>query len=163
VDPGVVWMLQEANTIHRGLRLPPGGISGRPILEHVRAMAAGLRERRYDATWMMVSGGEVVGLCGYHHPPSPEGEVEIGYNVAPIRQRRGHATRAVAAIIAIAKSDPSVTAVLASTPEDNIASQRVLERNGFARVGERADPENGQLILWRIETTDNRVESALAP
>jgi RimJ/RimL family protein N-acetyltransferase len=34
----------------------------------------------------------------------------------------------------------------------NIASQRVLERNGFARIGERSDLEDGELILWRIET-----------
>jgi RimJ/RimL family protein N-acetyltransferase len=154
-DSDFEWMLQGTESIDHGLGLPLGGIGERLTLEHVRAMAAKLREQKCDGTWMIVSSGEVVGLCGYHQPPSTEGEVEIGYNVAPSRQRRGHATRAVAAIVAIAKDDPAVKTVLASTPVDNIASQRVLERNGFARVGEREDPEDGQLILWRINTTED--------
>ena len=39
--------------------------------------------------------------------------------------------------------------VNAETSIDNIASQRVLERNGFARVGERVDEEDGPLYCWR--------------
>jgi RimJ/RimL family protein N-acetyltransferase len=101
---------------------------------------------------MIVSRGEVVGLCGYHQPPSAQGEVEIEYNVAPSRQRRGHATRAVAAMLASAGNDAAIKTVLDSTPVQNIASQRVLERNGFARIGERSDLEDGELILWRIDT-----------
>ncbi len=151
-DSDFAWMIQEPGTVHRGLRLAPGGVGDQPLLEHVRAIAADLRERGSSATWMIVSRGEVVGLCGQHCPPSAVGEVEIGYNVAATRQRRGHATRAVAAIIAMAKNDPSIKAVVASTPVDNVASQRVLERNGFVIVGERAHPEDGQLLLWRINT-----------
>ncbi len=56
-------------------------------------------------------------------------------------------------MLAIAKNEPAVKALLASTPVGNIASQRVLERNGFARIGERSNPEDGKLILWRIETS----------
>jgi RimJ/RimL family protein N-acetyltransferase len=151
-DSHFEWMLQGNESVYGGLCLPPGGIDERPLLEHVRAIAAKLREQRCDGTWMIVSSGEVVGLCGYHQPTSAQGEVEIGYNVAPSRQRRGHATRAVAAILAIAENDTAIKKVLASTPVQNIASQRVLERNGFARIGERSDPEDGDLILWRIDT-----------
>jgi RimJ/RimL family protein N-acetyltransferase len=151
-DSDFEWMLQGNEIVHRGLRLPPGGIDERSLLEHVRGIAAKLREQRCDGTWMIVSSREVVGLCGYHQPPSAQGDVEIGYNIAASRERRGHATRAVAAILAIAENDPAIRKVLASTPVQNIASQRVLERNGFARIGERSDLEDGELILWRIET-----------
>jgi len=153
-DSDYEWILRGTESIEHGLRLPPGGVGERAIREHVRAMAAKFRERKCDGSWLMVSSGEVVGLCGYHQPPSAEGEVEIGYNVAPTRQKRGHATRAVAAVLAIVKNNPTVKTILASTPVGNVASQRVLERNGFTRIGERTDPEDGELILWRIVMSD---------
>jgi RimJ/RimL family protein N-acetyltransferase len=153
-DADFEWMLQSAESSRGALRLPLGGVDDPSLLEHVRAMANNLRRRGYDATWMMVSNGEVVGLCGYHQPPSMEGEVEIGYNVAPRRRRSGHATRAVSAILELARNDPAIKSIVASTPVQNIASQRVLERNGFERCGERTDPEDGRLILWRTGTSN---------
>jgi hypothetical protein len=36
------------------------------VLGHVCRLAAGLRDEGYSGGhWMMVAGGEVVGLCGY--------------------------------------------------------------------------------------------------
>ena len=32
----------------------------------------------------------------------------------------------------------------------NAASQGVLARNGFTRVGESIDPEDGPMIAWRL-------------
>lgn len=40
----------------------------------------------------------------------------------------------------------------AETGVGNIASQRVLERNGFIRTGERIDAEEGPLICWEAVT-----------
>ncbi len=40
---------------------------------------------------------------------------------------------------------------MAETRTDNIASQRVLECNGFTRTGERLDEEDGVLLCWRVE------------
>lgn len=42
-------------------------------------------------------------------------------------------------------------ALTAETSVDNPASQTVLARNGFRRVGEREDAEDGPLICWRLE------------
>ena len=39
---------------------------------------------------------------------------------------------------------------IAETSVENRASQRVLERNGFVRCGERVDPEDGVLVAWRL-------------
>jgi RimJ/RimL family protein N-acetyltransferase len=44
-----------------------------------------------------------------------------------------------------------VRGVNAETSVKNPSSQRVLERNGFARVGERVDEEDGPVIVWRRE------------
>jgi RimJ/RimL family protein N-acetyltransferase len=45
-----------------------------------------------------------------------------------------------------------VALVSAETRVDNIASQRVLERNGFVQIGERVDAEDGPLICWQAMT-----------
>jgi RimJ/RimL family protein N-acetyltransferase len=46
-------------------------------------------------------------------------------------------------------SDPLIRGVSAGTATANVASQRVLEANGFARTGTRIDPEDGEVIVWR--------------
>jgi RimJ/RimL family protein N-acetyltransferase len=135
--------------LERGYALPPGGVDDPIVLGHVRAIATRLRVAGCRGAWMVVAGGEVVGLCGYKHVPTGSGRVEIGYGVAATRRRRGHATRAVAAMLAAARRD-GVRVVLAETVVDNLPSQGVLASNGFERVGSRSDPEDGELILWQI-------------
>jgi RimJ/RimL family protein N-acetyltransferase len=83
---------------------------------------------------------------------TPDGEIEIGYGVAPARQGRGVAQRAIADDLTWARADERVAVVKADTSVYNIASQRVLERNGFARTGTRTDAEDGDMICWQIAT-----------
>jgi RimJ/RimL family protein N-acetyltransferase len=96
---------------------------------------------------MIVRDGEVVGLCSYKHPAA-EGRVEIGYGIEPRHRGAGLATAAVAAIVQIASADPTIDALTAETAIDNLASQRVLEKNGFARTGERITAEDGTVTQW---------------
>lgn len=78
--------------------------------------------------------GLVVGGIGFFGPPREGGEVEVGYGIVPSRQDRGYATEAVQAMLALAWTDPRVTAVVAGTDPGNVASQRVLEKAGFGRI-----------------------------
>ena len=142
------WMLGRQLGPTPGLRLPPGGMDTPETLRIVRAMTRRLFEAGGRGSWMIVSDGEVVGLCSYKQPPK-EGEVEIGYGVAASRRNRGHATRAVAAMLDFARVDPAVQRVAAATATANIASQRALERNGFHRTGLGHDPDDGELVFWR--------------
>lgn len=148
-DSDFEWMLGNEPSLHRDLALPPGGVDEVATLEHVRRIMQRNQVRGYSAAWMIVCAGEVVGLCGFKAPPSSEGEVEIGYGIAATRRGRGHATRAVEAMLAAAKSDPSIRAVIADTAIPNHASQRVLEHNGFERTPLRPDPADGHVIRWR--------------
>ncbi len=144
-------MLRGDAVLRSGLIVPPGGVDEPFVLEHVRGIAATLHAQGYTGGhWMVTADGEVVGLCGFKHVPSPAGEVEIGYGIAASRRRRGHATAAVAALLDAARRDPAVRAVMAQTAVANVASQRALEKNGFARIGTSHDPEDGELIVWRI-------------
>jgi RimJ/RimL family protein N-acetyltransferase len=103
------------------------------------------------AAWLIVESGEAVGLCSITKPPR-NGVVEIGYGVAPSRQGRGSAGRAIGEIVRWAGTDPRVAALSAETSTTNLASQAVLTRNGFLPVGERVDDEDGPLIVWRCST-----------
>lgn len=103
------------------------------------------------SAWLIVEGGEVVGLCAITRPPV-DGFVDIGYGIAPTRQGSSAATRAVARVVAWADGDSRVRRLTAEIAVDNVASQRVLERNGFLRCGERVDPEDGALLCWECIT-----------
>ncbi len=69
------------------------------------------------------------------------GEVEIGYELAPTQWNRGYATEAVAALCERAFSR-GVARICAGVDEGNLASARVLRKNGFERAG--IDP-NGRM------------------
>ena len=59
----------------------------------------------------------------------------IGYWVDGARGGRGLATGAVGEILAFAFEDLALHRVEAATLVDNVPSQRVLEKNGFERIG----------------------------
>lgn len=132
----------------RGLKLADSPIAPPDILEMLAALAVRVQAGFTPASWLIVEGGEVAGLCSITRPPA-SGCIDIGYGIAPSRQRRGIATRAVGEIIEWARSAPNVSAITAETAVDNIASQLVLMRNGFARTSERFDKEDGPLFGWR--------------
>ena len=73
-----------------------------------------------------------------------------GYGIAPSRQGGGAATRAVASLVEWARGDERIERITANTGVDNVPSQRVLERNGFLRVGEDVDPDDGPVICWEL-------------
>ena len=143
-----------AGTAPRGLALPDSELADRATLEMLCALADKVRVDFTPAAWLIVEQGEIAGLCSLIHSPTPEGVVEIGYGIAPSCRRRGIASRAVADVVAWARSDGRIKAVAANTATANLFSQRTLERNGFRKVGERVDDEDGPLICWRVETED---------
>jgi RimJ/RimL family protein N-acetyltransferase len=63
----------------------------------------------------------VVGTCSYKGPPDADGAVEIAYFTFPVRAH--------------------------TLPERN-ASVRVLEKLGFAHLGQIVDPEDGPVWRW---------------
>ena len=78
----------------------------------------------------------VVGDIGFHGPPGdqPPCRVEIGYCVVPAWRGQGVASRACALIVEQAWT-LGAEVIVADTESDNVASQRVLLRNGFRSAG----------------------------
>jgi RimJ/RimL family protein N-acetyltransferase len=71
------------------------------------------------------------------------GTVEIGYAVVASCWGRGYATDAVRALVSHARERGDVERVVGHTPLERPASGRVLEKAGFARVGEVDDEHEG--------------------
>jgi hypothetical protein len=71
--------------------------------------------------------------------PHDAGIVELGYGVAPTHESLGIATAMVGAMIEIAGD----LRVFAHTLPENLASQRVLEKNGFEFSRMVNDPDDG--------------------
>ena len=133
-DADFRWLLGQGPA-SRELRVAPD-LAPVEILEIVRQL---------PANWLMIADAELVGIIGLKTDDMET--VEIGYGVAAPRWARGFASAAVAALLPILR-ERGVRVVLAETAVENPASQRVLERNAFARVGSRIDDEDGPLIRW---------------
>jgi len=149
-DSHFAWMLGEAEAPD-GLILPPGGLDTPPILRWLRRT---LPKLGGYGSWLMVDADEIVGACGYKHAPTPAGDVEVGYGVAPERRARGYARLAGELLLEAARVDVRVRAITAETAVGNIASQRVLAGQGFFKVGRGWDDEEGETILWRLALRD---------
>ncbi len=118
----------------------------------LQGLAVTVRPHFAPAAWLIVEANEIVGLCSVMKVSIANAEIVIGYGIAPARRGRGAARRAIADVLTWARGDPRVALVRADTSIHNIASQRVLERNGFVRTGTRTDAEDGDMICWEIAT-----------
>ena len=89
-----------------------------------------------------------MGLGSFKGPPH-DGAVEIAYVIEPGQQGKGYATYAARALAAFAFASGQVRVVCAHTLPQGLASQRVLEKAGFAKTAEVVVPEDG--LVWRFE------------
>jgi ribosomal-protein-alanine N-acetyltransferase len=87
-----------------------------------------------------------VGLLGATSEVDANGAIEIGYGFGVTG--RGFATEAVEALVTLLLSSASIVAITANTAVDNLASQRVLEKNGFRQTGKSSSEEDGDLLVW---------------
>jgi RimJ/RimL family protein N-acetyltransferase len=91
--------------------------------------------------------GEVIGNAGFKGPPV-DGLAEVAYAIVPARQGKGYATAALEKLIAFAAADGRVRRLRAHTLPENNASTRVLTKNGFTKIGEVIDPDDGLVWCW---------------
>jgi RimJ/RimL family protein N-acetyltransferase len=89
------------------------------------------------------------GTCGFKSAPA-DGRVEIAYMTFPPFEGRGVATRMAAELIRLARqSDPQIIVVAQTLPEPN-ASNHILQKLGFSRLGTVEQPEDGAVWEWEI-------------
>ena len=75
--------------------------------------------------------------------------VEIGYAVVRSAQGRGYATLAVRQLVRLARAHPAIDRLIARTPLDRQASERVLIKSGFRCTGEIDDEYENDVLRVR--------------
>lgn len=81
------------------------------------------------------SSGEFVGEISLHYQGPRLGQAMLGYAMLPEHRRRGYTGRAIDLVAGWAFDSVGIVRLTAGTHGGNVASQRVLERAGFAREG----------------------------
>ena len=97
---------------------------------------------RDNTDWLAIVPGKV-----------PPGDIEIGYILKPSSWGRGIATEISERLVRFAFEDSSLQEVVATTDDDNVASQRVLEKTGFKLHGRRL-AYNEDSLDFRIGKAD---------
>ena len=102
----------------------------------------------YSTLWTIVLKEQnvMVGDLCFKGTPNDAGEVEIGYGTYDQFQGKGYMAEAIAAITDWALSQNGVRVVVAGTLANNFASQRVLEKCGFASY-----KNTEEMIWWKRE------------
>lgn len=93
--------------------------------------------------------GDLVGSCSFI-VGDPGGSVEIAYFTFPPFEGEGVATAMAGKLLAIATEAGQSDLHAFTLPEEN-ASTAVLEKHGFARVGEAMDEDAGAVSRWERE------------
>lgn len=94
----------------------------------------------------------IVAELGFKGLPNDKGEIEIGYGTMPGHQGKGYMTEAVGGMINWAASQPGINSILAETDENNLASIRIVQKNGFGQVGKK-----GRMLWWRKDIVHHGV------
>ncbi|MFD2889666.1 GNAT family N-acetyltransferase [Chitinophaga cymbidii] len=100
----------------------------------------------------------LIGTASFKGRPTPEGVVEIGYEVSPDYREQGYATEMGLALIRFAFSHPYVSKVIAHTLEEYNAAVKVLQKCGLRFAGAVNGTDVGE--LWRWEITREQYEAA---
>ena len=148
-DAGFAWLVGEGVPPADAPSIPEGGIAPAAVLALLRGLAQSVGSvLDGEVAWLMIVDREAVGLISITKLADPT-RPEIGFGVAPARQRRGHATAAVAALIELAR--PRFAGFVAESAVDNDGSKAALSRNGFTVHAERVDPEDGPVRCWALD------------
>lgn len=100
----------------------------------------------------------LVGTGGFKGRPTPDGVVEIGYEVSLEYREQGYATEMAETLIRFAFNHSYVNKVIAHTLEEYNAAVIVLQKNGFHFAGAVNGTDAGE--LWRWEITREQFETA---
>ncbi len=131
-----VYLLQSDEEIMRYIR--PATKDAEVIRERTKVWLKYAAENPGYGVWILESkeDGALVGYGVVRHVEfQPGREIEIGYTTTKECWGKGYATEATLGLIQYANETLGIHEFVAYTDEANIASNRVLEKCGFKRVG----------------------------
>ena len=149
---------EELATVLASERAALAATSPRGILSQDAAAVRAAIERPLDYRFGILGGdGRIIGAITITNVVrGPFRSANLGYWVAVAEQGRGHASAAVASACRFAFGEGGLHRLEAGTLVDNVASQRVLERNDFLRIG--ISPRHLEIAgEWRDHVLFSRV------
>lgn len=87
----------------------------------------------YHTLWVAIDRqkNQFVAEAKFKGEPDETGSVEIGYGTYPALHRQGYMSEMVGGLVKWASQQPGVQRIVADTDVENVASQKVLMKNGF--------------------------------
>ena len=107
------------------------------------------------------STGVVIGSTSFHGPPDQRGMLEIGIGVEKIFQRQGFATQALLGMWTWATAEPSAKVFRYQVGVNNIASQQLIRKMGFACVGQDVDEIDGLEDIFELTVDEFRQRGSM--
>jgi len=101
-----------------------------------------------DSYWLVDGSGRIVGGVRLRHRLAPHLEVEgghIGYDVRPSERRKGVGTRLLALVLEKAR-ERGLARVLVTCDHDNVASARIIEKNGGVETTSTVSERSGKVV-----------------
>jgi predicted acetyltransferase len=117
------------------------------LLRYARGINLPLGHVPSSRFWL-VSGQHVIGQSSLRHHLNPSLEREgghIGYNIRPSERRKGFGTMILSLTLEKAKGI-GLTRVFVTCDTDNVASARIIEKNGGRLQGQVISERSGKLI-----------------
>jgi GNAT superfamily N-acetyltransferase len=94
--------------------------------------------------------GEIVGSAGYKGQPL-DNKIEIAYWTSPNYRNQGIGTEICGQMVLLARQADAGVIITARTLPEGIASNRILEKNGFKLLGTIWDKDDGEVLEWQWE------------
>ena len=128
-----------------------------PLRWRVPQVKANPSVNKWFLRWMVnTATREIVGGISFHGPPDEQGMMEIGLSVHPDFLRLGYATEALAGMWSWVVEQAGVELLRYTVAPDNLASVAVVEKFGFASVGQQIDPEDGPEDIYEMSANEFR-------
>ena len=117
------------------------------ILPVIRDNLAKPTARPGFESWLFLHGGTLapVGDGGFKEPPNDYGVIELGYGILENERHKGYCSEATAALVKWGLLQPGVNEIIADCLEDNLASQKILQKLGMRQYSHK----NG-LLFYRL-------------
>jgi ribosomal-protein-serine acetyltransferase len=158
-DAAVLDRLIEANRGHLEPFMP--WVAGHAIEGTETFIRSALRQEAADdgVQTVIVAGGEIVGVAGFHRIDRPNKATSIGYWLAAESQGEGIVTAAVEALIDHAFTEWDLHRIELRIAPNNVRSRAVAARLGFQEEGvlrdaERFGDEYRDLIMHSLLRSD---------
>jgi RimJ/RimL family protein N-acetyltransferase len=145
-----VFRLQSDAEVMRYIRAPATEMAS--VLERTHLWLRYAEENPGYGVWVMEqkSDGLFAGYCVLRHVDFiPGREIEVGYTLDKASWGKGFATEATKALMYHASQALGIRNFVAFTDENNMASNRVLEKCGFSPVGKEII-YGGECLKWSM-------------